>query len=81
MHDVPLVFFMLALVFILTSVFLDWALFHLGHIRDYPIRTDWPIWKQRLVSTLMFSKILTQFFAGLFSMLFVVATVFAIGIG
>jgi hypothetical protein len=81
MHDVPLILFMLAIVFILVAVSIDWALFRLGHTRGQPIRTDWPVGKQYLVKDLLFFKVVAQVLAGIFSILFVVITILALGRG
>jgi hypothetical protein len=81
MHDIPVMLFMLALMFILASVFLDWTLFRLGHTRGEYVRKDRPVWKQRLIQGLVYTRVATQIVAAASSVLFVFVTLFIMSIG
>jgi hypothetical protein len=73
MENVVFFCFVLALLFILAGVSLDYALFRMGHQRGQAVRTDWPECKQQTVRDLLFAKAIAGFLAFVFSIFFIVS--------
>jgi hypothetical protein len=72
MENVVFFCFVLAILFILAAVSLDYVLFRMGHKRDQAVRTDWSVCKQLTARDLLFAKSIAGFFAFVFAFLFVV---------
>ena len=80
MFDLPVTFFTLGLVFVVSAVLLDGALLKMGYQRDRPIPEEWPIWKQQLVRDVRLCRIFAQVLAFVFCALFIITAILSVGV-